>query len=94
MNAFQGTTTQFADLADVSTHLFDASMRLSIQFSRNVEKIASIQVEAMNDVHRRQAEISNLVIDESLKAARILRNHCESLFTRAIDRQAQIGTGQ
>lgn len=94
MNAIQGTMTQFADLANVSTHLFDASMRLTVQFSRNVEKIASIQVETINDVHRRQAEISNVVIDESLKAARILRNHYESLFTRTIDRQAQTGTGQ
>ncbi|HOT26866.1 MAG TPA: hypothetical protein PLU72_01680 [Candidatus Ozemobacteraceae bacterium] len=92
MNAFRSTMTPLTDLADLSTHLFDASMRLAVQFSHNVEKVASMQVETVNEVHRRQAEISNLVIDESLKAARILRNHCESLFNRAIDRQAQTGT--
>lgn len=91
MNAIQGTMPQFADLADVSRHTVEASMRLAVQFSRNAEKIASMQVETVNEIHRRQAEISNLVIDESLKAARILRNHCESFFTRAIDRQAQAG---
>ena len=94
MNAIQGTMTQFADLTDVSTHLFDASMRLAVQFSHNVEKIASMQVETANEVHRRPTEISNLVIDESPKAARILRNHCESLCNRAIARQAQAGTNR
>lgn len=92
MNTFPGTMPQFTDLIDVSRNLFETSIRLSNQLSGNIEKVASMQIETVNEVHRRQTEISNLVIDESLKTTRILRNHCESLFIRAIDRQNHPGT--
>ena len=76
MNSTPETMPPFADLPGMTSDLFETSMRLSLQCARNLEKIASMQV-----------EISNLMGDESLKAARILRNHCESIFDRVIDRQ-------
>ncbi|HOY67367.1 MAG TPA: hypothetical protein PLP29_10790 [Candidatus Ozemobacteraceae bacterium] len=89
MQTTTGTPTPFADLPGIAGDLIETSMRLSSQFSKNLEKIASIQIETLTEIQRRQSEITNLVLDETLKAARIIRNHSESLFHRAIDRQAQ-----